>query len=83
MLPWFTACSIDSTMKPEQQQLAADIYAQLALGYMESGYLALAEKRLNSALELMPNSSLTLKAAKQWQTIQLTRPNGPYVPNVQ
>ena len=64
MLPWFTACSVDSTMEPEQQQLAADIYAQLALGYMESGYLALAEQPLNRALELMPNGNLTLKAAK-------------------
>jgi Tfp pilus assembly protein PilF len=57
-----------------QRQLAADIYAQLALGYMESGHLALAEQRLNKALQLMPNGHLTLKAAQRWQTMQHTQP---------
>ena len=47
-----------------QQQLAADIYAQLALGYVASGHLALAEQRLNKAIELKPSGALTLKAAK-------------------
>ena len=71
---WLTACSTNATIKPQQQQLAADIYAQLALGYMDSGYLALAEQRLHKAITLMPNGHLTLKAAKQWQLIQLTQP---------
>jgi Tfp pilus assembly protein PilF len=79
-LPWFTACSIDTTMEPAQQQLAADIYAQLALGYMESGHFALAEQRLNKALALMPNGNLTLKAAKRWRAMQFTQPYMPYVP---
>jgi Tfp pilus assembly protein PilF len=69
-----TACSIDPTIESGQQQLAADIYAQLALGYMESGHLTLAEQRLYKALELMPNGDLTLKAAQQWQTMQVTKP---------
>ena len=69
-----TACSIDPTTDSQQQQLAADIYAQLALGYMDSGHLGLAEKRLYKALELMPNGDLTLKAAQQWQTMQVTKP---------
>jgi len=69
-----TACSIGPTIESGQQQLAADIYAQLALGYMESGHLGLAEKRLHKALELMPNGDLTLKAAQQWQAMQLTQP---------
>ena len=69
-----SACSIDPAMEPQQQQLAADIYAQLALGYMDSGHLALAEQRLYKALELMPNGNLTLKAAQQWQAMQLTKP---------
>jgi len=68
--PWLTACSIDTTMEPQQQQLAADIYAQLALGYMASGHLALAEQRLHKALGFMPNGELTLEAEKQWQAIQ-------------
>ena len=73
-LPWLTACSIGTTVEPQQRQLAADIYAQLALGYMESGHLALAEQRLNKALQLMPNGHLTLKAAQRWQTMQHTQP---------
>ena len=73
-LSWLTACSIGTTVEPMQRQLAADIYAQLALGYMESGHLALAEQRLNEALQLMPNGHLTLKAAQRWQTMQHTQP---------
>jgi len=73
-MTWLTACSINPRVDPQQQQLAADIYAQLALGYMESGHLALAEQRLYKALELMPNGDLTLKAAQQWQTMQHTKP---------
>jgi len=69
-----TACSISPTTEPGQQQLAADIYAQLALGYMNSGHLGLAEKRLYKALELMPNGDLTLKAVQQWQAMQFTTP---------
>jgi len=52
-----------------QQQLAADIYAQLTLGYMASEHLALAEQRLNKAIELKPSGALTLKAAKQWRSL--------------
>ena len=73
-LTWLSACSFDAKIKPKQQQLAANIYAQLALGYMESGHLILAEQRLNKAIALMPNGQLTLKATKQWQLMQLTRP---------
>lgn len=73
-LTWLSACSFDAKIKPKQQQLAANIYAQLALGYMESGHLTLAEQRLNKAIALMPNGPLTLKATKQWQLMQLTRP---------
>ena len=56
--------STNGPMTP-QQQLAANIYVQLALGYMASGHLVLAEQRLNKAIELKPNRALTLKAAKQ------------------
>jgi len=73
-LTWLSAYSFDAKIKPKQQQLAANIYAQLALGYMESGHLTLAEQRLNKAIALMPNGPLTLKATKQWQLMQLTRP---------
>ena len=66
-------------MQP-QKQLAADIYAQLALGYMQSGHLALAEQRLDKAVELVPNGNLTLKAAQQWQIMQLTQPLLPSKP---
>ena len=52
-----------------QQQLAADIYAQLTLGYMASEHLALAEQLLNKAIELKPSGTLTLKAAKQWRSL--------------
>ena len=52
-----------------QQQLAADIYAQLTLGYMASEHLALAEQLLNKAIELKPSGALTLKAAKQWRSL--------------
>ena len=65
-------CSTKSQLTP-QQQLAADIYAQLALGYMASGHLALAEQRLNKAIELKPNGALTLKAAKQWRSLHDTQ----------
>ena len=75
LLPWLRACSLNSTMDP-QQQLAADIYAQLALGYMASGHLGLAEHRLNKAVALMPNGELTLKAAKQWQSLGFSRAQG-------
>ena len=64
LLLGISGCSTKSPMTP-RQQLAADIYAQLALGYMASGHLALAEQRLNKAIELKPNGALTLKAAKQ------------------
>ena len=57
------SCSTNSPKTP-QQQLAADIYAQLALGYMARGHLVLAEQLLNKAIELKPNGVLTLKAAK-------------------
>lgn len=70
MLPWLNACSINTVQKPQQHQLAADIYAQLALGYMQSGHLTLAKQRLNKATQLMPNGKLTLEAAAQWQTIR-------------
>jgi|TARA_B110000908_G_scaffold17852_1_gene20092 Tfp pilus assembly protein PilF len=73
-LTWLSGCSFDAKIKPKQQQLAANIYAQLALGYMESGHLTLAEQRLNKAIALMPNGQLTLRATKQWQLMQLTRP---------
>ena len=73
-MTWLTACSINPRLDPEQQQLAADIYAQLALGYMDSGHLTLAEQRLHKAMALMPNGDLTLKAKKQWQVMQLSRP---------
>ena len=39
LLLGISGCSTKSPMTP-QQQLAADIYAQLALGYMASGHLA-------------------------------------------
>jgi|TARA_B110000259_G_scaffold160828_1_gene184547 Tfp pilus assembly protein PilF len=74
MLPWLNACSINTTHSPQQDQLAADIYAQLALGYMASGHLTLAQQRLNKALQLMPRGKLSLKAAQQWQAIQANRP---------
>ena len=73
-LTWLSGCSFDAKIKPKQQQLAANIYAQLALGYMESGHLTLAEQRLNKAIAVMPNGQLTLRATKQWQLMQLTRP---------
>ena len=41
LLLGISGCSTKSPMTP-RQQLAADIYAQLALGYMASGHLALA-----------------------------------------
>ena len=63
LLLGISGCSTKSPMAP-QQELAADIYAQLALGYMASGHLVLAEQRLNKAIELKPNGALTLKAAK-------------------
>ena len=37
---------------------------------MASGHLVLAEQRLIKAIELKPNGVLTLKAAKQWQTLR-------------
>ena len=55
---------ITNRLKTPQQQLAADIYAQLTLVYMASGHLVLAEQRLNKAIELKPIGVLTLKAAK-------------------
>ena len=74
MLPWLNACSIDTAQKPQQHQLAADIYAHLALGYMQSGHLTLAKQRLNKAMQLMPSGKLTLEAAQQWQTMQPVQP---------
>ena len=68
MLLGISGCSTKSPMTP-QQQLAADIYAQLTLGYMASEHLALAEQRLNKAIELKPSGALTLKAAKQWRSL--------------
>ena len=68
LLLGISGCSTKSPMTP-QQQLAADIYAQLTLGYMASGHLALAEQRLNKAIELKPSGALTLKAAKQWRSL--------------
>ena len=61
LLLGISGCSTKSPVTP-QQQLAADIYAQLALGYMASGHLVLAEQRLNKAIELKPNGALTLKS---------------------
>jgi Tfp pilus assembly protein PilF len=72
LLLGISGCSTKSPMT-QQQQLAADIYAQLALGYMASGHLALAEQRLNKAIELKPNGALTLKAAKQWRSLHDTQ----------
>lgn len=69
-LTWLTACSTAPTVDPQKQQLAADIYAQLALGYMASGHLELAEQRLHKSQELMPNGTLTLEATRQWQLIK-------------
>ena len=62
---WLSACSVSPKVDPQQQQLAADIYAQLALGYMASGQLTLAQQRLQMAQALKPNGVLTLKAAKK------------------
>ena len=73
-LTWLSACSIDPSIAPQKQQLAADIYAQLALGYMKSGQLGLAEQRLKKAQSLKPNGTLTLKATQQWQLVQQTEP---------
>ena len=64
--------SANSPMTPKQQ-LAADIYAQLALGYMASGHLVLAEQCLNKAIELKPNNALTLKTAKQLRSLHDTQ----------
>ena len=72
LLLGISGCSTKSPMTP-QQQLAADIYAQLALGYMASAHLALAEQRLNKAIELKPNGALTLKAAKQLRSLHDTQ----------
>ena len=72
LLLGISGCSTKSPMTP-RQQLAADIYAQLALGYMASGHLALAEQRLIKAIELKPNGALTLKAAKQWRSLHDTQ----------
>ncbi|MDC9720142.1 MAG: hypothetical protein PSN46_05355 [Gammaproteobacteria bacterium] len=69
-----TACSATPKADLQQQQLAADIYAQLALGYMSSGHLGLAEQRLQTAMQLMPNGKLTQQAQAQWQLIQPTTP---------
>ena len=80
MLTWLTACSLDTTQKPQADQLAADIYAQLALGYMQSGHLTLAKQRLNKAMQLMPSGKLTLEAAQQWQTMQPVQPVQPVQP---
>lgn len=68
LLLGISGCSTKSPMTP-RQQLAADIYAQLALGYMASGHLALAEQRLNKAIELKPNGALTL----QWRSLHDTQ----------
>jgi len=56
-----------------QRPLAADIYAQLALGYMDSGHLNLAHQRLLMALEFGPQRPLTLKAAQRWQHQQASQ----------
>ena len=72
LLLGISGCSTKSPMTP-RQQLAADIYAQLALGYIASELLALADQRLNKAIELKPNGALTLKAAKQWRSLHDTQ----------
>lgn len=64
------ACATPFSAEQPQSPLAADIYAQLALGYMHSGHLELAHQRLLMALELGPNRPLTLKAAQDWQKQQ-------------
>ena len=67
-----SGCS-PSRPKTPQRQLAADIYAQLALSYMASGHIVLAEQRLNKAIEPNPNGVLRLKPAKQWRTLRDTQ----------
>ncbi len=69
-LPWLFGCSINTPKEPHQK-LAADIYAQLAMGYMASGHLDLAEQRLDKALELMPQGKLTLEAVKHWKSLPM------------
>ena len=64
-----TACANSSTVNAERQTLAADIYAQLALGYMASGHLELAKQRLVTAQEMGPQRPLTLEAGVQWQKL--------------
>ncbi|HIG37451.1 MAG TPA: hypothetical protein EYQ12_08145 [Oceanospirillaceae bacterium] len=65
-----SACATPFSAEQTHSPLAADIYAQLALGYMESGHLELAHQRLLMALELGPNRPLTLKALQGWQKQQ-------------
>ena len=69
------ACSTEPTIDPHRQQLAADIYAQLAIGYMHSGQFSLAKERLRKSQALMPDGELPKEALRQWQTLQ---PSSPY-----
>ncbi len=70
-----SACSTEPTIDPRRQQLAADIYAQLAIGYMHGGQFALAEERLRKSQALMPDGELPKEALRQWQSLQ---PLSPY-----
>ncbi|MBT3436463.1 MAG: hypothetical protein HOH02_05785 [Oceanospirillaceae bacterium] len=68
------ACATPFSPEHTQRSLAADIYAQLALGYIKSGHLELAHQRLLMALEFGPNRPLTLKATQRWQKQQTLQP---------
>jgi len=64
------ACATSLTPVQTRRPLAADIYAQLSLGYMESGHVELAHQRLLLALEYGPSRPLTLKALQRWKKQQ-------------
>lgn len=72
-----SACATPFSAKQTPSPLAADIYAQLALGYIESGHLDLAHQRLLMALELGPSRPLTLKAAQAWHNQPSAAPLQP------
>jgi Tfp pilus assembly protein PilF len=69
-----SACTTAPSLASKQQTLAADIYAQLAIGYMASGHLQLALQRLHTAQKLGPSRPLTLAAESQWQNLQPIQP---------
>ena len=72
LLLGLSACASPSPIDAQQKQLAGNIYAQLAMGYMTSGHLDLAEQRLTEAQVFYPQGELTLKAQQQWLAIQET-----------